>query len=219
MKKPEFSIDALEPYFDKIEKLPKMQRTLISCILFALVGCAFFFLLLKPQAREIEKYENQLQKLEKELNTAKRNAKDLKKFQNEIKNAETQFKIVMKSLPEKEEIPSLLTSISDSGRASGLEFVLFQPKGEISKDFYAEIPVEMTVNGKFHNVALFFDRVARLSRVVNIRDIVMKPDQKEGSDLSTSCVAVTYKFIESSGKSGGGKETDKKSRRRKTSRK
>jgi type IV pilus assembly protein PilO len=202
MKKPDFSLDALEPYFDKIEKLPKMQRTLISCILFALVGCAFFFLLLKPQAGEIEKYENNLRKLEKELNIAKRNAKDLKKFQNKIKEAETQFKIVMKSLPEKEEIPSLLTSISDSGRDSGLEFVLFQPKGEISKDFYAELPVEMTVKGKYHNVALFFDKVARLSRVVNIRDIVMKP-QKEDNALSTSCIAVTYKFIESSAKGGG----------------
>ena len=154
MKKPQFSLDALEPYFDKIEKLPKLHRMLISCLLFALIGCAFFFLMLKPQFRDIEKNEKELKKLEKDLQTAKRSAKDLKKFQKEIKDAETQFKIVMKSLPEKEEIPSLLTSISDSGRNAGLEFVLFEPQNEQSKDFYAELPVAMTVNGNFHNVAL-----------------------------------------------------------------
>ena len=196
MKKPDLSLDALEPFFDKIEKLSKLYRLLISagiCLIFIGVAVFLFYM---PKFEAIDKLDKELTKLEDELQTAKKNAKDLKKFQKKMKDAEEQFKIVMKSLPEKEEIPSLLTSISDSGKESGLEFLLFKPKNEEKKDFYAEIPVAMKVTGDFHNVAIFFDRVARLSRVVNIRDISMKPVKGKDS-LTTACTAVTYKFIES----------------------
>ena len=188
-------MDAFEPLVDKIEKLSKLYRLLISGGIFLVFIGVAVFLFYMPKYENIATLEKELAKLDKELQTAKKNAKDLKKFQQKMRDAEEQFKIVMKSLPEKEEIPSLLTSISDSGKDSGLEFLLFQPKGEITKDFYAEIPVAMTVKGKFHNIATFFDRVARLSRVVNIRNISMKPVQ-DNLSLTTSCTAVTYKFIE-----------------------
>lgn len=195
MKKPPLSLDAFEPFIDKIEKLSKLYRLLISAGIFLVFIGVAVFLFYMPKYETIANLEKELAKLDKELQAAKSNAKDLKKFQQKMKDAEDQFKIVMKSLPEKEEIPSLLTSISDSGKDSGLEFLLFQPKGEVQKDFYAEIPVTMKVNGNFHNIAIFFDRVARLSRVVNIRDISMKP-AKGNLSLTTSCTAVTYKFIE-----------------------
>ena len=195
MKNTTLSLDAFEPFIDKIEKLSKLYRLLISGGIFLVFIGVAVFLFYMPKYETIAILEKELTKLDKELQTARSNAKDLKKFQQKMKDAEDQFRIVMKSLPEKEEIPSLLTSISDSGKDSGLEFLLFQPKGEVQKDFYAEIPVVMQVNGKFHNIAIFFDRVARLSRVVNIRDISMKP-AKGNLSLTTSCTAVTYKFSE-----------------------
>lgn len=195
MKKTTLSFDAFEPFIDKIEKLSKLYRLLMSAGIFLVFIGVAVFLFYMPKYETIANLEKELTKLDKELQTARSNAKDLKKFQQKMKDAEDQFRIVMKSLPEKEEIPSLLTSISDSGKDSGLEFLLFQPKGEVQKDFYAEIPVVMQVNGKFHNIAIFFDQVARLSRVVNIRDISMKP-AKGNLSLTTSCTAVTYKFIE-----------------------
>lgn len=119
--------------------------------------------------------------------------------------------MVKKALPEKEDIPSLLAGISQSGQDSGLEFVLFQPNAEVLQDFYAEIPVSINVTGEYHNVAAFFDRVSRLSRIVDIKDIEMTPvsdlktvrKSSAGSSqavpaniLSTRCTAVTYKFVE-----------------------
>jgi type IV pilus assembly protein PilO len=99
------------------------------------------------------------------------------------------------ALPEKKEIPSLLTAISRAGRDVGLEFLLFQPGAEVPKEFYAEIPVSINVVGPYQNIALFFDKVARLFRVVNINDIAMG---SKGStrDLNTTCTAITYRFIE-----------------------
>ena len=214
MKKPDLSLDSLEPFFDKIEKLSKIYRLLISAGICLIFIAAAVFLFYMPKYKTIDTLDKELAKLEAELKTAKKNAKDLKKFQRKMKDAEDQFRIVMKSLPEKEEIPSLLTSISDSGRESGLEFLLFKPKNETKKDFYAEIPVAIKVNGDFHNVAIFFDRVARLSRVVNIRDISMKP-VKGNDSLVTSCTAVTYKFIESAppSKKKSSKKKKKKSKK------
>lgn len=133
--------------------------------------------------------------MEKKLATAKINAAELEKFQAKMQEAEAQFKIAMRALPEKEEIPSLLTNVSKSGQDVGLEFLLFEPKPETKKEFYAEIPVAMNIRGDYHNLAVFFDKVARLSRIVNINNITINRG-KEIRDLSASCTAVTYKFVE-----------------------
>ncbi len=114
----------------------------------------------------------------------------------------------MKALPDKKEIPSLLTNITESGKDAGLEFLLFQPKPEINKDFYAEIPVSIKVAGNYHNVGLFFDKVSRLSRIVNIKDIVMATT-REGKGLNTSCTAVTYRFVETEEKDAANKAKKK----------
>jgi len=195
MKKPELSLESIEPFFEKISKLSQLQRALISGGIFLLFIGTFVYFLYYPKIKDISKLKDNLKKLEKELKSAKKDAKDLKKYKKRMKQAESRFKLVMKSLPEKEEIPSLLSNVSLSGQDAGLEFVLFQPKKEIKRDFYAEIPVAIKITGRFHNVALFFDKVARLPRVVNIRNITMTPG-KGGDKLSTGCTAVTYKFID-----------------------
>ena len=131
-----------------------------------------------------------------------------------MKEAEAQFKLAMKKLPEREEIPSLLTSISDSGQQVGLEFLLFEPKPEMPKEFYAEIPVAMSIKADYHNLAIFFDQVARLSRIVNIRDIqIDRTKDKDSKELSTRCTAVTYKFIETPPKKKS--KSKKKSKKKK----
>jgi type IV pilus assembly protein PilO len=192
---------SIEPFFEKVEKLSRVQRVAISAAIFGLIAGGFIYFLYWPKLDQINRLNTQLEKLEKKLETAKRNAKDLKKFQAKMKEAEAQFRMAMKKLPEKEEIPSLLTSISDSGQQVGLEFLLFEPKAEKKKEFYAEIPVAMNIKGDYHNLALFFDQIARLSRIVNIKNIqISNAKGKNTSDLNTRCLAVTYKFIETSAK-------------------
>jgi len=187
--------------------------------LFSLIAGGFIYFLFLPKYEKIKRLNTQLEQLEKKLDTAKHNAKDLKKFKAKMKEAEAQFKMAMKKLPEKEEIPSLLSSISFSGKQVGLEFLLFEPKGEKKKEFYAEIPVAMNIKGDYHNLALFFDQVARLSRIVNIQNIQIGRDRGKkgghGGDLITKCMAVTYKFIESSDAGANKNKKKKKKRKRK----
>ena len=182
-------------FLEKLEKLVLWQRVaILAGIIVLMVGAAVWFLFL-PQYEEISQLDEKLQGLEKKLATAKVNAAELEKFQAKMQEAEAQFKIAMRALPENQEIPSLLTSISKSGQEVGLEFLLFEPKPETRRDFYAEIPVAMSLRGDYHNLAVFFDKVARLSRIVNINNISVTPG-KDGRELNTACFAVTYKFVE-----------------------
>ena len=205
------SIEKVNPVFDKLEQLSKIQRISIWVGLLILLIGSFVYFSYFPKFKTIDQLKTNLSKVEKQLVVAKNNARQLNAYRKKMQDAEEQFKIVMRALPEKEEIPTLLTGISKAGKDSGLNFFLFQPKPEIEKDFYAEIPVAMTVTGDYHGVATFFESVAGLNRIVNIIDIDMKPD-KESTNLTTTCTAVTYKFIEAS---DAEPKTSKKSKRKK----
>lgn len=221
MKKPDIDLKkSSEPLFEKIEKLSRVQRILICSGIFLVTIGSFVYFSYMPKIRTQKILNKEIQALEKKLTIAKKNARDLKKYQNKIKDAESKFKEVMLSLPEKEEIPSLISAISESGQESGLEFLLFQPKGERRKEFYAEIPVSIHVTGNFHNIVRFFEKVARLSRIVNIQDIKISGGQgkaktSDGSKLSTTCTAVTYKFVEPVAKKKKPAARGRKGRRKK----
>ena len=208
---------SIEPFLGKVENLSKAQRILISAALFIVILAVFIYFFYWPKFEKIASLKVQLTKIEAKLATAKRNAAGLKKFKAKMKEAEAQFNMAMKKLPEKEEIPSLLTAISDSGQAVGLDFLLFAPKAEKKKEFYAEIPVAMSLQGGYHNLAVFFDQVARLNRIVNIENIKMSRGKKgknssasSNKQLTATCTAVTYKFIDEPPK----KVSKKKKRKR-----
>jgi len=203
------------PLLEKLEKLNKVQRILISTAIFGLLIGGFIYLSYWPKYENINRLSSELEKLEEKLQVAMKNASDLDKFKAKMAEAESQFQMAMKKLPEKEEIPSLLASISNSGQEVGLEFQLFEPKAEKKKEFYAEIPVVINVKGDYHNTALFFDQVARLPRIVTIENIQMTPVKGNSSrELSTKCMAVTYKFLEQSEQTKNSAKNNKKKKPR-----
>jgi len=207
--------EKVNPVFEKLEQLTKIQRIAIWVGVLLLLIAGFVWFSYLPKFKEIDRLKKRLTSIEKQLEVAKRNARQLNAYRKKMQDAEEQFKIVMRALPEKEEIPTLLTGISKAGRDSGLEFILFEPKPEIEKDFYAEIPVAMKVTGDYHGVATFFENVAELNRIVNIRNISINPDKEDSSKLLASCSAVTYKFIEASDQKKPGKRNPKQLKRKK----
>ena len=180
--------------FDRVSELTKVQRILICVGVFVIIFILFWFLSYWPRWQSIGKLDAEYKRLTADLTRSKKNAQQLTALRKEFESKQRDFNLVMKSLPEKEEISSLLTGISQSGKQAGLEFLLFQPQGEVNKNFYAEIPVSIRVRGGYHNVAQFFDKVANLSRIVNVRNVQMSRDKN--GDVVTSLEAVTYKFIE-----------------------
>ena len=195
MKKIKISLESLSPVFEKMEKISKAQRMMIYFGTITILIGVFVYFFCLPKYKTIYKLNQNYDKLEQQLSVAKIKSRQPEKFRNNMKKVEKEYRRIMKALPEKEEIPALLAGISEAGQVVGLEFLLFQPKAEIKKDFYVEIPVSIQVAGNYHNVGLFFDRVATLPRIVNIEEIKMIP-LKGGDKLITSCSAVTYKFID-----------------------
>jgi type IV pilus assembly protein PilO len=90
----------------------------------------------------------------------------------------------------------LLRSISDHGKSAGLDFLSFKPGAEIPRDFYAEIPVDISTKGPYHNMGFFLDQVSKLERLVTVNNIKMGSPKKEGSEmlLNSTCRLVTYRF-------------------------
>jgi type IV pilus assembly protein PilO len=190
----------LTPGFDRIGKLSKVQRILICTGTFLLIIGLFGFLSYWPKYQRLSELESDLRDIENKLSVARRTAAQLPKLSKELENVTVSFKTVQRALPETEEIPSLLAGVSQCGRDLGLEFLLFEPKAEVNREFYAEIPVSIRVQGNYHSVGLFLDRVARLPRIVNVFDLDMAPGgnpKLPGSALVTSCTATTYKFVDS----------------------
>jgi type IV pilus assembly protein PilO len=185
----------------KLSKLSRAHKIIISvAILGTLWGCFVWFFYM-PQTEKISNLNQDLKSAQDKLARLKNVEQNLRVFKKHFKETEEKFKEALKLLPDKEEIPTLLTSISNLGAESGLEFILFQPQKEVPRNFYAEIPLRLEVTGPYHNVATFFDQVSRLSRIVNIGEVTMSEmtAAKTKADvvvLKTACTATTYKFLE-----------------------
>ena len=185
--------------FEKIAALSRVHRIVICAGTFLLLGGVFFYFIYMPKTSRINELKKDYDAVQVKLTKAKAAARNFDKCQRQYKEAQVRFRLALQLLPDKKEIPSLLDSISKSGKRSGLEFLLFKPEKEVLKDFYAEIPVRIQVRGGYHNLAVFFDEVAKLSRIVNMSNIKIKAAKhlkRAGIQLEASCVATTFRFVE-----------------------
>mgnify|MGYP001561355988 FL=1 len=183
---------------DSLIKLPAKQKAYILIGIFVLIAGLYWYLRYNPKSAELAELNVRLEKLQAELNESKAIAADLPRFKAEVARLNDELKKALLELPDKREIPSLLTNISKLGIESGLEFIRFKPMSEIPSGFYAKVPVEISLKGTYHEVATFFDKVSKLSRIVNITNISMSGAKEEGGKiiLTTPCLATTYRFIE-----------------------
>jgi type IV pilus assembly protein PilO len=141
--------------------------------------------------------------VQRRLNEVRAVANNLGKFEAEVGKLEHELTIALRQLPNSKELPVLLTDISGLGKSVGLEFKSFRPRSEIPRDFYAEVPIDIEFTGGFHEIASFFDLMAKLPRIVNVSELKMTI-AKESADttrLQVTGSATTFRFIEGAGSS------------------
>ena len=165
---------------------------------------------------------NELRKLNEELHETDAVNRELAKFRKEDEALQRKLALALAQLPNKKEIPTLLRNISSLGKGSGLEFLLFKlkpeervgttpkatdkqkpgasgkPKPEEPQEFYARVPLELTMLGSYHNVAVFFDKISKLDRIINILNFSMGDIKERGDEtvVKTQCLATTFRFLE-----------------------
>ena len=185
---------ALDAISKTAQNIKQGHRILILAGTLFLLGGTFFYFVYMPYSDEINQTQEEIAGLKQRIAVTKARIKNLAKFRAENVRVEKQFQEALKILPDKREIPSLLAGISQLGIDSKLQFRLFSPGKEAPQDFYIKIPVSIEVGGTYRDVALFFDKVRRMDRIVNIVNISMKPKTPLSTDLVTKCTAITYRF-------------------------
>jgi type IV pilus assembly protein PilO len=188
----------MDPSVEKILKLPTKQKILILVLFSIIEAAALVWFLYLPKHQELEGFKAELTKLQGEISEKTRIANNLPKLQKEYDQLNQELAQALTELPNSKEIPSLLTSITSLGKNAGLDFLTFRPRGEVPKDFYADVPVDIIVYGSYFSVANFFAAVANLPRIVNITNVAFLEIKSANNRMMTkvTCLATTFRFLD-----------------------
>lgn len=172
----------------------KIALIVLACIIVAVAG---YFLDITQQLDELKKTEREEVTLKQTFSGKQSKAANLEAYKQQLEEMKVSFGALLRQLPNKTEIETLLTDISQTGISSGLEIDFFKPEGLSPKEFYAEYPIELKVTGRFHEFAEFVSGVAALPRIVTLRGFSIKPASKEsGVKLVMEVTAVTYQYLD-----------------------
>ncbi|HUL21646.1 MAG TPA: type 4a pilus biogenesis protein PilO [Thermodesulfobacteriota bacterium] len=188
---------------DSILKLPTPKKVLILAVILCAIAGLYLWRFFLPSQQELSAAQGEGIKLENELNNSRAIARDLEKYNEQVAKLNEELRNALTQLPNEKEIPEILKTISSLGKESNLEFTLFRPKPEQPQQFFANVPIDLVALGSYHNVGIFFDKVSKLPRIINVVDFNLTKakdtkDRKSENEilLRTSCVISTYRFIE-----------------------
>jgi Tfp pilus assembly protein PilO len=171
-------------------------------ILFAIVGVllygAFWYFIYSPMEVERDQKATQRRNLQGEVDNAKTTAARLPEFRREVERKEATLQALSRILPSQKEVDDLLRKVQQLAAESSLNVLRFKPEATKPQNFYAEWPISLELDGSYHNLAYFFDRLSRLSRIVNVSNLNVeaKKDPTIASTIRATCTATTFVFIE-----------------------
>jgi type IV pilus assembly protein PilO len=145
----------------------------------------------------LERAQQEERDLRTQFEEKQRQAANFDAYRTQLAEIERDFGAMLRQLPGKTEVPSLLVDISQTGLGAGLEEVLFTPAGEIHKDFYAELPIRLRYTGSYHELGNFVSGIAALPRIVTLHDISIRPAGGSVPDeLTLDVTAKTYRYLD-----------------------
>lgn len=165
----------------------KISIILVVCS--AVIGGWYYFDTME-QWDELKVIEKKELALRKDFEDKQKKAVNLQAYRDQLKQIEASLGEMLRQLPTKQEVASLLIDISQTGLASGLEFELFQPSGLVHKDFYSELPIKMRVKGRYEEFGLFVSGLASLPRIVTIHNVQIQPTS--GDQMLMKALVKTY---------------------------
>ena len=177
---------------------PWLVKSILIAVLFVIIVVAGYFLDTTSQLDALKIVENEETSLKQTLDQKQSKAVNLQAYKQQLEDMRQSFGALLRQLPNKTEIETLLTDISQTGISSGLEINYFEPSGLNPKEFYAEFPIKLKVTGRYHEFAEFISGVAALPRIVTLRNISIKKGKTAGVKLTMELTAVTYQYLDES---------------------
>lgn len=172
---------------------PWPAKALVVVAVCGLIGYGTYHYDVSSQQEELAEVQRQEEQLKQTFETKQRKAANLEPLKQQMKEMEQSFGDMLQQLPNQTEVAALLVDISQTGLAAGLEFDMFKPGDEIPSEFYAELPIDIRVEGNYHQLGEFVSGIAELPRIVTTHNVNIS----RGDDtLRMEAVAKTYRALE-----------------------
>jgi type IV pilus assembly protein PilO len=191
--------------FSNIGIWPAPIKAVLILVLCILLGVGWYYYDTEDQLIRLEKVEKEELTLRSDFEKKQAKAVNLEAYKKQLEEMKQSFGAMLRQLPNKTEVADLLVDVSQTGLAAGLEFELFDPAGEIPKEFYAELPIVLKVNGDYHEFGEFISGLAALPRIVTIHNIKIYPTKQRkgrvrpGGRLTLEAIAKTYRYLDEEG--------------------
>lgn len=185
---------------ERLNKVPLPTKIGVIVLGVALLTAANYFLVVSDVETQIDRNRSSVARLNKDLVDKKVIADNLNQYRRDKEVLERRLAEALTELPLTADIDELLRQLNDVGRKSGLEIVTLEPGAETSSGFYASIPIKMQVSGNYHEIAVFFESVSKLRRIVNISNLNFSTPQRRNEKvvLGATYLATTFRFVEQS---------------------
>ena len=172
----------------------------------AIFAAGLYMFVIQEEKPLLDRAKQEESDLRTTFEDRQRMAANFDAYRTQLAEIERDFGAMLRQLPGKTEVPSLLTDIAQTALGAGLEEQLFQPTGEIQKDFYAELPIKLKYTGSYHELGNFVSGIAALPRIVTLHDIgIHKADKASADELTFEVTAKTYRYLDEETPGGTGK--------------
>jgi len=209
----ELGID-FDEQLEKFARVPKLARHgVVLGILIAIVA-GYYTTSYQESRAHADRLSAEAQGLQRKLNKVRVVASNLVEFEQEVAALERNLGRALMQLPNRKQFEDLLRDISTAGKKVGVEIKSIRRQKERTHDFYAEVPFDLQLEGRYHDIAKFFERVSKLSRIVNIGALDIKAvGKRDGAvSLKVDGVATTFRFLDSGNKDTAALVTDRSGR-------
>jgi type IV pilus assembly protein PilO len=181
-----------------LTKLSLAGQLGVALVVAALIGGLFYWRWLSPAMEERDQKTARLEALQKEIRALEVTANKLAEFEREVALLEAKLETLKRILPPAKETPDLMRKVQSLAAQSNLTIKTFTPGATVNKEFYQEWPINVAVDGSYHNLGMFFDRVRQLERLVNVGNLKVQArnTQTANDTISATCVATTFVYLE-----------------------
>lgn len=189
-----FDVDA---QVERLGKVPKTIRLAVVSAFLVALGAGYWWAFYRPIQEERRELVLRAQELQRELNNARSVASNIPAVEAEIDGMEKDLELALKQLPNRKQFEDLLQDISTAGKKVGVAIKSIDRDNEVPRDFYAEVPFQLEIEGSYHDLARFFEMVAALPRIVNIGslEIQVASESQSATRLKVAGKARTYRFL------------------------
>lgn len=194
------ALDMNVDFDDRLEQLARIPKAVrlgvVAAILIAVSG-AYWYLSYQPAQAKRAELVARSQELQRTLNNARSVASNVPAFEAEVQGLERDLDLALKQLPNRKQFEDLLRDISTAGKKVGVTIKSIDRSKEVARDFYAEVPFELEIEGNYHDLARFFEMVAALPRIVNVGGLSIQvgEESRTGTRLKVVGEATTFRFL------------------------